>query len=187
MIAPKALLSLYHAALKKSFEHLVRNWLLLPLSVAAYLVYQLALAFLAPLGFGGGLLLGLVSLLLLTLYYGWLRAAANNERLRRGAILTFDYPLFSAILSVAFLLFPLSLIVHALIQSNDMVAFGMCLNLAIIILFNPVPEMVYRGEREGLEALAESYRFVLENWLEWFIPLVVVGTPILESRKINHV
>ena len=50
--------------------------------------------------------------------------------------------------------------------------------LLLFILLNPVPELMYQG-RSGasLEILKDSYEFVLENWIEWFLPLAVVFAP----------
>ena len=35
-------------------------------------------------------------------------------------------------------------------------------------LLNAVPELVYLGRSGAAELLAESYRFIAANWIEWF-------------------
>jgi len=46
-------------------------------------------------------------------------------------------------------------------------------------LLNPVPELIYQG-RSGasIEILKDSYEFILENWIEWFVPLAVIFAPL---------
>jgi len=52
-------------------------------------------------------------------------------------------------------------------------------HLLVFLVFNPVPELVYQGRtRASLETLKDSYEFVLENWIEWFLPLAVVCAPL---------
>jgi hypothetical protein len=40
--------------------------------------------------------------------------------------------------------------------------------LAAFVFLNAVPELVYVGRHAPMEVLGESYRFVVENWIEWF-------------------
>jgi hypothetical protein len=40
--------------------------------------------------------------------------------------------------------------------------------LAIGVFVNAVPELIYLGRNAPGELLVESYRFISENWIEWF-------------------
>jgi len=44
-------------------------------------------------------------------------------------------------------------------------------------LLNAVPEMIYQGRASGLELIGASYNFIVENWIEWLVPnlLLFVG------------
>ena len=44
----------------------------------------------------------------------------------------------------------------------------LCVQLAILVLFNAVPELIYLGHCTSIQLLSESYAFVTENWIEWF-------------------
>lgn len=49
--------------------------------------------------------------------------------------------------------------------------------LTLLILLNPVPELIYLGHHSLFELLSASYAFVVENWVEWFpinIALLVI-------------
>lgn len=50
-----------------------------------------------------------------------------------------------------------------------------CIQLAIFVFFNPLPELIYLGGQPLPGLLAESYRFVLENWVEWFPPTLLLA------------
>jgi len=53
----------------------------------------------------------------------------------------------------------------------------LCVHIAMLVFFNAVPELIYLGHHRAMELLAESYRFVADNWIEWFPPniLLMIG------------
>jgi len=59
-------------------------------------------------------------------------------------------------------------------------------DLAVFILFNAVPELIYMGHYGSLALLTESYAFIGANWIEWFpanliaaaVLLAVVAVPV---------
>jgi hypothetical protein len=40
--------------------------------------------------------------------------------------------------------------------------------IAIFVLFNAVPELIYLGHYSAVALLSESYNFIAANWVEWF-------------------
>jgi hypothetical protein len=50
--------------------------------------------------------------------------------------------------------------------------------LLLFILLNPAPEVIYQV-RPGspLDVIRLSYEFVVQNWIEWFLPLALVVAP----------
>jgi hypothetical protein len=52
-----------------------------------------------------------------------------------------------------------------------------------LVFFNAVPELIYLGHHSVLELFAESYRFITENWIEWFPPnvLFLLGYVLLQE------
>ncbi len=57
------------------------------------------------------------------------------------------------------------------------------IKLGLYILLNPVPELIYQSRTAGLELISASYNFIVENWIEWLIPnilLAVAGYYLLE-------
>ena len=50
-----------------------------------------------------------------------------------------------------------------------------CIQIALYILLNPVPEFIYQTRTTGLELLSASYNFIVDNWIEWLLPNIVLG------------
>ncbi len=51
--------------------------------------------------------------------------------------------------------------------------------MLLFILLNPAPEVIYQARPQSpLDVIRESYEFVLENWIEWFLPLAVLVAPL---------
>lgn len=49
----------------------------------------------------------------------------------------------------------------------------LCINIAVFVFFNAVPELIYLGRFSAVQLLGESYSFIADNWIEWF-PVTVV-------------
>jgi len=45
-------------------------------------------------------------------------------------------------------------------------------SLGAFIFLNPLPEMLYLRHYSEGESLSRSYEFIVENWLDWFVPLL---------------
>ncbi|WP_416198151.1 MAG: DUF624 domain-containing protein [Sporanaerobacter sp.] len=47
------------------------------------------------------------------------------------------------------------------------------INLLILIIFNPLPEIVYQKSYSSWESITYSFDFMRENWLNWLIPNIL--------------
>lgn len=54
----------------------------------------------------------------------------------------------------------------------------LCVELLILIFFNPVPELIYLGHYSLLQLLARSYEFTVNNWVEWFPPNLLLAVAV---------
>ncbi len=175
-----ATLQLYRQALLATWRSLTRNWLLVPavviLAVLMYLVTGMAMA----LGMIGGLLLGLANAFVVGAFLGLLEQAVASVRTMVWRDLwdvAGNY--FWDVITVGFIVWVPLQILELGMQANPYgPAVVSAVFLLLFILLNPVPELIYQG-RSGapLEILKDSYEFVLENWIEWFLPLAVVFAP----------
>jgi hypothetical protein len=54
--------------------------------------------------------------------------------------------------------------------------------LLLFILLNPAPEVIYQVRHDSpLDIFKVSYEFVLEHWIEWFLPFALLMLPIFLS------
>ena len=81
------------------------------------------------------------------------------------------------LLNVGFLLFLLQLVAAFVLAPFPLllIVFG----LAVFAFLNAVPELVYLGRSGAAELLAESYRFIAANWIEWFPPNLLLVAAVL--------
>lgn len=63
----------------------------------------------------------------------------------------------------------------ALLQLPEGYPILLFLDIAIFVLFNAVPELIYMGHYGSLALLTESYSFIGANWIEWFPANLIVA------------
>jgi hypothetical protein len=170
---------IYATAFKRSWESVRKNWVV-SFAPIAYSVLLSAVGFVAaPLGIAGGLLLGLATQACLSSGLNLIKnmidsgKADFNDFIRGFTVYIWD------LLTVAFIIWiPMRVLAMVLgsVPNGGLVYF--CIQLALYIFLNAVPELIYQTRVSGLEAIGASYNFIVENWLEWLIPnilLAVVG------------
>lgn len=175
----RATLLMYFDAIKLSSRDLWRNWPILVGSVVLYIVYATSVGILSQFGFAGGMVAGLIQIALLCLYYSWISQSVDRERLKFADLVQFDYGLFFNIISVAFILFIVQFILQQLTQGLDATFLILCVQLAIVLVFNAIPEVIHLNRVEGTYALGEAAKFTRDNWIEWYLPLLIIISPWL--------
>lgn len=169
-------LALYRKVFRRAAELTLQNWPVLA-SVFVYALVMSTSAVLASmLGLLGGFLVSLVwaacagsFLYLVEMMVRTARVSLEDFRRSFGAYLwdvvgvTFLFWLFFAVVTPALATLP---------QGRMLM---LCLETAIFVFFNAVPELLYLGRCSSLELLGESYAFISENWIEWFPATIAVG------------
>jgi hypothetical protein len=185
MSALHATLWLYRTALRRSWESLLKNWVVsfAPWAYAA-LLSVVAVA-VAPLGILGGLVLGMATQACISSGLYLIKNIVESGRANvRDFINGFTVYLWE-LLGIAFILWiPMRVLAMALESvANGGLIFGL-IQIAVYILLNPLPELVYQTRSSGVTLISESYNFIVENWLEWFLPnivLTIAGYLILQA------
>lgn len=171
--------ALYRTALTRAVPVALANWPVAA-SLFAYLAITTVTAIVASrLGIVGGFIVSLVwsacmgsFLHLVEMMVRTSRVSFDDFRRSFGAYL-WD------VVGVSFFLWIFWMIVTPLVAgSQHGVAIVLSLNLLIFVLFNAVPELIYFGHHSSLELFGESYRFVSENWIEWFPPNLIFGAAL---------
>jgi hypothetical protein len=167
---------LYAKALHRSWQCVRRNWVVSFAPIAYSTVLSLVAMVAAPFGLAGGLLLGLASQACLSSGLNLIKnmidsgKADFNDFIRGFTVYIWD------LLTVAFIIWiPMRVLamVLATVPNGGIIYF--CIQLALYIFLNAVPELIYQTRVSGLEAIGASYNFIVENWLEWLVPNLVLG------------
>lgn len=159
-------LAVYGRVLRGAAERTVANW---PLALLA-VVYPIALAVLgsvlAPYGMIGGLIWTLAAAASTS---SWLHFMEQVVRGRRADLREFGASFgtyLGELINVGFLLFLLRLAGGLFLGPFPLLA--LLFGVAMFVFLNAVPELIYLGRHASTELLAESYRFIGQNWIEWF-------------------
>ena len=171
-----ATLRLYQQAGKETWQKIWRDWWVGLLPLLYGLVFFLTAAFVAPLGLIGGLMLGLVLALCTSSYLYFIAGVVNGSRMRPQDLGESWRPYFGSVLTIMFFL---SIVQYALAFLLSPVAsaqaFRTLINLVLLIVLNPVPEIIYQGRTQGLDMLQESVEFLRDSGVEWFLPFVALA------------
>ena len=167
---------IYATALMRAFD-CVRKNLVVSLAPLAYSLVLSAAAMIAlPLGILGGFLLGLVSQACISsglyLVKNMIDSGKTdfNDFARGFTVYLWDLITISFILWIPMRLAGMAL---ATVPNGPLIYF--CIQIALYILLNPVPELIYQSRTSGLELLGASYNFIVENWIEWLIPNIILA------------
>lgn len=169
--------ALYGRVFRQGALLALRNWAV-GLVVVVYMAFLGIVGLLAaPLGIVGGLLVYLAAVACAS---SWLALVA--QVLRAGRVRLKDVPgSFGAylgdLLTVGFLVWGLRLIASLVLAPFPFLQ--IIFALAILVFLNAVPELIYLGRHAPGELLVESYRFIGENWIEWFPANMMLGASLL--------
>jgi hypothetical protein len=176
----RATFRLYRDALYATGRSLARGWLIAVAVVLFAGVMILATTVAAPLGVLGGFILGAVNALLIGATLHLIEQAVLGAR----RITFSDVPpslgqYFWDVIGVGFVLWVPVMLLEKGMEMNPQGTFlTAAVFLLLFILLNPAPEVIYQVRHDSpLDVLRESYQFVLNNWIEWFLPLAVVLAP----------
>lgn len=166
---------LYTTALSKSWDCLLKNWGVSFAPVVYGIILTVAGIVAAPLGIVGGLIYSLVSsacassglYLVKNLVEGGktdVNDFLNGFLVYLGDLITFFFILWLPMWAAA----------NGLGGVPNGWLIYLLLRLGLFILLNAVPEMIYQGRASGLELIGASYNFIVENWIEWLVPNLIL-------------
>ena len=175
-----ATIQLYRQAAQAALTSFSRSWILIVVFILFAVLLIIIGGLAASLGMIGGFLLGAANAFVIgaTLYLIE-QAVLGRRPIRWSDIPQSAGQYFWDVISVLFMVwFPL-LILQMALQANPYHSLlTTAIFLLVFLLLNPVPEVIYQVRHGSpIDVVRESYEFVLENWIEWFLPLAVVIAP----------
>lgn len=176
-----ALLQLYRDAFHATVRSLARGWMTIIAVVLFAGLMVLATQAVAPLGMLGGFILGAVNALLIGATLSLIQQAMSGARRTTLQDIWDSFgQYFWDVIGVGFVLWvPIMLLERGMAANPNGALIVAAIFLLLFILLNPAPEVIYQVRHDSpLDVLRESYEFVLENWIEWFLPLAIVIAPL---------
>jgi len=172
-----ATLRLYQQAAKETWERVSRAWWISLLPFLYGPLFFLTAVFVTPLGLIGGFILGLVLALCASSYLYFIAGAVSGSRMSLGDLGESWRPFLGSVITILFFLTIVQYALELLIPPGAAGAQELrtLINLALLILLNPMPEIIYQGRSEGFNMLQESFDFLRDSGIEWFLPLVALA------------
>jgi hypothetical protein len=166
---------MYTTALRRSLECLRKNWVV----SFAPVVYGIGLSVIgtlvAPLGIIGGFLYSIASsacassALFLIKNMVETGKAGINDFLNGFTVYLWD------VITIGFILWiPMWALATGLASLPNGALIYFLIQLGLYIILNAVPELIYQSRTSGLELIGASYNFIVENWIEWLIPNLIL-------------
>ena len=179
-----AALGLYRQALQKTWLSLLRGWMTIVAVIAFLFLLLLVQQIATPLGMAGGFLLGAVNALLVGMTLSLIEQGVSYARTItiRDVFDSFGH-YFWDVIGVLFVLWiPLMALDLGTQQNPNGPLISYAVMLLIFILLNPAPEIIYQVPHDSpLDIFKRAYDFVLENWIEWFLPMALLLLPLVAA------
>jgi hypothetical protein len=175
MSALQATVWLYRTALRRSGESLLKNWVvsLAPWAYAALL--SIVASVVAPLGIIGGLVLGVATQACISSGLYLIKNIVESGRADIKDFTTGFTVYLWELLGIAFIIWiPMRVLAMTLASATNGGLIFALVQIALYVLLNPLPELVYQTRSSGIALISESYNFIVDNWLEWFLPNIVL-------------
>lgn len=173
------IIPLYLESIKQTNKSILRNPQIILLPTLLLFGFIIVSQLLSPFGIFGGFILGIILLYFLSLYFHWIRLATQNDKITMPDLYKLRADIFFAIINTGFIFWVFEFIYGSFTRGFDVKVLTYCLGLLFTIIFNTIVENIITGRGQGLDALTRSYNFILENWVAWFTPIILIILPSL--------
>jgi hypothetical protein len=169
-------LRMYATALKHSWECVRKNWVVSFAPIAYGIILAVLASLLAPLGIVGGLLFSLATQACVSSGLFLIKNLIDGNKADFNDFLNgFTVYIWELLLITFIIWIPMRVAAMALATVPNGALIYFLITLVLYIVLNPVPEFIYQTRTAGLELISASYNFIVENWLEWLLPNILLG------------
>ncbi len=179
-----ATIQLYREVFSATGRSLAKSWVAIVALIVFAVLFLGAARMVGPFGIVGGLLLGIVNALLVGATLRLIEQSLSGGRALRLTDVTESFGhYFWDVIGVGFILWLPTMLLDMGMQANPYGRFiSSAFLLLVFILLNPAPEVIYQVRHNSpIDVLRTSYEFVLEHWIEWFLPFAVLILPVVLS------
>ncbi|MBK9305760.1 MAG: hypothetical protein IPM58_01395 [Nitrospira sp.] len=179
-----ATVHLYRHVFSATWRSLTKSWVVMIALIVFAVLFLGAARIVGPLGMAGGFLLGIINALLVGATLRLIEQSLNGARTLRLTDVTESFGhYFWDVIGVGFVLWLPTMLLDMGMQANPYGQFiSSAFLLLVFILLNPAPEVIYQVRHNSpLDVFKTSYEFVLEHWIEWFLPFAILILPVVLS------
>ncbi len=177
-LAAQATLMMYTDCIKDATSGIIKNWIVLLASVLMFYIFILSSQIFAGIGMVGGFILGLISALFTAQYYSWLSATVQKDKMSIKDLYQFDAGMFFSVIGISFILYIVYAVISPMSRSAENAPLIYLIYFFIVFAFNALPEVTYIHRYESLNAFSEALKFTKENWIEWYVPFILLLLPV---------
>ncbi|HMO18643.1 MAG TPA: hypothetical protein PKA63_11700 [Oligoflexia bacterium] len=161
---------LYLKALVVAFRQTLKSWKIILLQALGLLPLAVLPFLLKPVGgLVASVILGLSLTYYLSYYLVLIRHGLEGEKIDKESLISETNQLFSPAISVMFFVFVVNFTFGFLGSSF----FKAVIGILMAVFLNPLPEVLYARSSSLLDMLSDSFQFIRENGVEWFIPTLI--------------
>lgn len=172
-----AYLRLYSRCLALAFQGIAKNTWTLALPMGLFLGLFLLAIPLSATGPLAGMFIRLAAYFAFSSYLYFAAGTVANQRVDLADLKKSFLVYFWSLMGLFFVIWIVEIILGAVLGQNPnkkVILNG--LELIAFVVLNPAPEIIYlKGTRGGMDTISNSVKFVQENWIEWFIPNLLIG------------
>lgn len=179
-----ATVHLYRQVFSATWRSFMKSWVAMIALVVFAVLFLGAARIVGPFGIAGGFLLGIINALLVGATLRLIEQSLSGSRAPGLTDVKDSFGhYFWDVIGVGFVLWLPTMLLDMGMQANPYGQFiSSAFLLLVFILLNPAPEVIYQVRHNSpLDVFKTSYEFVLEHWIEWFLPFAILILPVVLS------
>jgi hypothetical protein len=166
---------MYATALKRSLECVRKNWVVSFAPVVYGIGLSIVGTLVAPLGMIGGFLYSLASSACASSALFLIKNMVESGKTNVSDFLNGFTVYLWEVIAIGFILWiPMWALATSLASVPNGALIFFLIQLCLYIILNAVPELIYQSRASGLELIGASYNFIVENWIEWLMPNLIL-------------
>lgn len=168
---------MYGSCLTRAAQGLLKNTWTALLPIALMAAFGLLAGMLASLGIIGSFLIPLVMAAVGSAYLYFVGEIVGRSQVRLSDFATAVKAYFWSLINLMFVIWIVVWVLGLVLRGNPNAGtINLIFYLACLILLNPAPEIIYQvGTYGGLATVQRSVQFLQQSWIEWFLPMLLVG------------
>ena len=177
MESVQATLWIYRTSLSRSLERLGVNWAIVFAPLAYGAILAIASVSFSFLGFVGRMLVTVVAAACASSGLYLIEHIIRESKVALNDFVKGFTVYLWEILAIAFILWlPMTLLSRVAYLTSEGPLILLLVQLILYVVLNAVPELIYQSRVSGLALLSASYEFIVENWIEWLLPNLLIVT-----------